>query len=36
MTDFSYDVFLSHNSRKKPRVFDEWNVRSGHLIMDSL
>ena len=48
MPDFSYDVFLSHNSKDKPRArllterparlhlwFDEWNIKSTDLIIDS-
>jgi len=47
MTDFSYDVFLSHNPKDKPRVpllakrrqqagtRERFDVRSGNIIMDA-
>ena len=42
--NFSYDVFLSHNAKDKPRVrrlaelrvwFDEWIIKPSVIIMDS-
>ena len=48
---FSYDVFLSHNVKDKPRVrqlaerltqagrrvwFDEWIIKPGNIIVDSI
>jgi len=42
---FSYDVFLSHNAKDKPRVrqlaelrvwFEEWIIKPSVIIMDSI